>query len=53
MIIYDNINNLQIGDLTKDKISCIKFLQDRGILHKNRYCRNMHCMTLSLSDRQD
>lgn len=47
------MNLLQLSAIVHDKASSVSFLQQRGILHRNRLCVNGHNMHLSLSDSQD
>lgn len=47
------MNFLQLAENLPDKESCVRFLQQKGILHNPRRCPNLHNMTLSLADRQD
>jgi len=47
------MNLLQLSGLVHDKQSSITFLQQRGILHNQRLCRNGHVLHLQLTDARD
>ena len=51
-VVGTGMNFLQLSGLVHDKQSSVQFLQQRGILHNPRICRNCNApMHLSLRDR--
>jgi transposase-like protein len=47
------MNLLTLSALVHDKHSSVLYLQQHGILHNLRMCRNHHPMVVKLSERQD
>lgn len=42
------MNLIRLSEVCNDKASAITFLQERGILHRERMCRQNHVMTLDI-----
>lgn len=42
------MNFLRLSEQIPDEASSVRFLQQRGIIHAQRFCDNGHKMTLSL-----
>ena len=47
------MNLIELSNLIHNKESSVLFLQQRGLLHRNRVCLNNHQMVLTLSDKED
>ena len=47
------MNFLTLSALVHDKESSFRYLQENGIVHRERRCDKNHIMTLSLTQRQD
>jgi len=47
------MNLLNLSTIAHDKKTSLKFLQDNGIVHKIRFCKQNHSMNLLITDRQD
>jgi transposase-like protein len=47
------MNLLTLSALVHDKDSSVRFLQQRGVIHNQRFCTNNHPMVLTFGYRQD
>lgn len=47
------MNFLRLAGELREKEDAIGFLQDHGLLHRERYCSNGHQMVLKISERED
>lgn len=44
---------LELANATQTKRQCVQLLQEYGVIHKEKICRNGHSMTLVLGERHD